>query len=201
MGGMTIMALAEQQPDLFAERVLGVAFFATSAAELASRGLPGTFLSRRNPLTRGLGLIAGWQPLLVEGVRRVGHDLIWALTRRFAYGDRRIDPARVDLVDSMISANAVDALADFVDTLGTHDRIAALPALGGCEVLVAGGDADAFIPFRHSQVIAAELPGATLVRLSGVGHLPMLEQPEVIDAALADLITRCAEHLSTWRRA
>ena len=44
------------------------------------------------------------------------------------------------------------------------------------------------IPFRHSEVIAAELPGATLVRLPGVGHLPMLEQPEVIDAALADLL-------------
>lgn len=201
MGGMTIMALAERQPELLAERVLGVAFFSTAAAELASRGLPGTVLSRHNPLTRGLGIVAGWQPLLVEGVRRVGRDLIWAVTRRFAYGDRRIDPARVDLVDSMISANAVDALTDFVDTLGTHDRIAALPALAGCEVLVAAGDADAVIPFRHSEVIAAELPGATLVRLPGVGHLPMLEQPEVVDAALADLLARCAEHLPTWRRA
>jgi len=131
----------------------------------------------------------------------VGHDLIWSLTRRFSYGDRRIDPARVDLVDSMISANAVDALTDFVDTLGTHNRIAALPALAGCEVLVAAGDADALIPFRHSEVIAAELPGATLVRLPGDGHMPMLEQPEVIDAALADLIARSAEHLPTWRRA
>jgi pimeloyl-ACP methyl ester carboxylesterase len=201
MGGMTIMALAEQQPELFAERVLGVALLSTSAAEVAGRGLPGTFRSRRNPFTRGLGLVASWQPLLVEGARRVGHDLIWSLTRRFSYGDRHIDPARVDLVDSMISANAVDALTDFVDTLGTHDRVAALPALAGCEVLVAAGDADALIPFRHSEVIAAELPGATLVRLPGVGHLPMLEQPEVIDVALADLIVRCAEHLPTWRRA
>ena len=114
------------------------------------------------------------------------------LTRRFSYGDRHIDPARVDLVDSMISANAVDALTDFVDTLGTHDRIAALAALAGCEILVAAGDADALIPFRHSEVIAAELPHATLVRLPGVGHMPMLEQPEVIDAALADLIARAA---------
>ena len=131
----------------------------------------------------------------------MGHDLIWTLTRRFAYGDRRIDPARVDLVDSMISANAVDALTDFVDTLGTHDRVAALPALAGCEVLVAAGDADAVIPFRHSEIIAAELPDATLVRLPGVGHMPMLEQPDVIDAALAELLARCAERLPARRRA
>ena len=50
-------------------------------------------------------------------------------------------------------------------------------------------------------VLSLVLPGATLVRLPGVGHMPMLEQPEVIDAALADLISRSAEHLPTWRRA
>ena len=201
MGGMTIMALAEQRPDLFADRVLGVALVATSTGDVGRRGLPGTLLSRHNPVTRAVGLIAGWQPVLVEGARRAGHTLIWTVTRRLAYGDRRIDPARVDLVDSMISANAVDALTDFVDTLGTHNRLAALPALAGCEVLVAAGDADEVIPFRHSEVIAGELPDATLLRLPGVGHLPMLEQPEVIDAALADLIARSAEHLPTWRRA
>ena len=94
-----------------------MALLATSAGEVRSGGLPGTFLSRNNPVTRAVGLLAGWQPVLVEGVSRTGHTLIWTLTRRFAYGDRRIDPARVDLVNSMISANAVDALTDFVDTL------------------------------------------------------------------------------------
>jgi pimeloyl-ACP methyl ester carboxylesterase len=200
MGGMSVMALAEQRPDLVAERVLGVAFFATSAGEVGSRGLPGTLLSRRNPLTRAVGQLAQWQPALVEGFRRVSQDLIWSVTRHFAYGDRRIDRARVDLVDSMISANAVDALTDFVDTLGTHDRIAALPALAGCEVLVSAGDADQVIPFRHSEVIARELPHATLVRLPGVGHLPMLERPDVVDQALADLLDRCAERLPGERR-
>lgn len=201
MGGMALMALAEQRPDLFDARVVGVALLSSSAGEVASRGLPGTLLSRRNPFTRVVGLVAQWQPLLIDAARRAGRGLVWTLTRRFAYGDRRIDPARVDLVDSMISTNAVDALTDFVDTLGTHDRVAALPALAGCEVLVAGGDADRVIPFRHSEVIAAELPDATLVRLAGVGHVPTLERPDVIDAALADLLARCVERLPTRRRA
>ncbi len=67
MGGMTIMALAEQRPELFAERVLGVAFLATSAGEVRSGGLPGTFLSRDAPLTRAVGLLAGWQPCWSRG--------------------------------------------------------------------------------------------------------------------------------------
>jgi pimeloyl-ACP methyl ester carboxylesterase len=92
----------------------------------------------------------------------------------------------------MISANAVDALTDFVDTIGSHDRLAALPALATCEVLVAAGDADRVIPFGHSEVLAAELPEARLVRFEGVGHLPMLEQADAMNDALADLLRRCA---------
>ena len=110
-------------------------------ARSAARGLSGTWLSRRNPLTRGVGLLAALQPSLVEGVRKAAGDVVWAVTRRLAYGDRNISPALVDLADSMISANAVDALTDFVDTIGSHDRLAALPALATCEVLVAAGDA------------------------------------------------------------
>jgi pimeloyl-ACP methyl ester carboxylesterase len=192
MGGMTIMALAEQNPELFAERVAGVALVSTSVGEVASAGLHGALLSRHNPLTRGVGLLARLQPKLVEGVRKVAGEVIWAITRSLAYGDRNVEPWLVDLVDTMISTNAVDALTDFVDTVGSHDRIAALPALATCEVLVAAGDADRVIPVSHSEVIAAELPDATLVRFEGAGHLPMLEQPLAMDAALVDLLRRSA---------
>jgi pimeloyl-ACP methyl ester carboxylesterase len=192
MGGMTIMALAEMYPELVKDRVAGVAFLATSAGEVGSAGLTGTWLSRRNPITRGVGLIAALQPSLVEGVRKAAGDVVWAVTRRLAYGDHSVAPALVDLVDSMISANAVDALTDFVDTIGSHDRLAAIPALATCEVLVVAGDADRVIPFGHSEVIAAELPEARLVRFTGVGHMPMLEQADAVNEALADLLRRSA---------
>jgi pimeloyl-ACP methyl ester carboxylesterase len=193
MGGMTVMALAEQHPELFTDRVAGVALVSTSAGEVGSAGLQAALLSRHNPLTRGVGLIARLQPRLVDVVRGATHDLVWAITRRFAYGDRNVAPWLVDLVDTMISTNAVDALTDFVDTVGSHDRIAALPALATCEVLVAAGDADRVIPYSHAERIAAELPAAELVRFPGVGHLPMLEQPQRMDEALADLVRRSAE--------
>jgi pimeloyl-ACP methyl ester carboxylesterase len=192
MGGMTVMALAEQRPELFSERVVGVALVSTSAGEMATSGLPGALLSRHNPLTRGVGLIARLQPKLVSGVRAVAGDLIWSITRSFAYGDRSVAPWLVDLVDTMISTNALDALTDFVDTVGSHNRLAALPALASCEVLVAAGEADRVIPFSHGERIAAELPAATLVRFAGAGHLPMLEQPDGMDDALVELLLRCA---------
>jgi len=197
MGGMTLMALAEHHPELFTERVLGVALVSTSAGEVASAGLQGALLSRHNPLTRGVGLLARLQPKLVDVVRGVAGDLIWAITRSFAYGDRSVAPWLVDLVDTMISSNAVDALTDFVDTVGTHDRVAALPALAGCELLVAAGEADRVIPFAHSERLAAELPDAELVRFPGVGHLPMLEQPATMDEALVGLLRRSAARIVT----
>jgi pimeloyl-ACP methyl ester carboxylesterase len=192
MGGMTIMALAEQNPELFTDRVVGVALVSTSAGEVANAGLPGTLLSRHNPLTRGVGLLARLQPTLVETARRALGDVLWSLTRSFAYGDRNVAPWLVDLVDTMIGVNAVDALIDFTDTVDSHDRVAALPALATCEVLVAAGDADRVIPVTHSDVIAGELPDATLLRFPGVGHLPMLEQPARMDEALIGLIRRSA---------
>ncbi|WP_068797814.1 alpha/beta fold hydrolase [Pseudonocardia sp. HH130630-07] len=199
MGGMTVMALAEQHPELFHERVAGVALVSTSTGEMASSGLPGTFLSRRNPVIRTLAGLAAWQPNLVESGRRALGDVIWAITKRFAYGDRQVDPRMVDLVDTMIDSNAVGALTDFVDTLGTHDRLAALPGLSGAEVLVLAGDADRIIPYRRSEVIAEAIPTARLVRLHGVGHMPMLEQPDTVDDELGDLIERSMERTGTDR--
>jgi pimeloyl-ACP methyl ester carboxylesterase len=192
MGGMTIMALAERNPELFAERVVGVAFVATSAGEVGAQGLRATLLSRHNPLTRSLGLLARTQPGLIETARRATAGIIRTVIGSVAYGDRSVAPWLVDLVDTMIRVNAIDALTDFVDTLGSHDRIAALPALSTCEVLVLAGDADRVIPVSHSVRIAAELPDAELVRLPGVGHLPMLEKPELTDEALARLVRRAA---------
>ena len=190
MGGMTIMALADGHPELFGARVLGVVLLSTSAGEVGSAGLTGTMLSARNPLTRGVGGLARLRPQFVERVRRMINDLVWGITRVYSYGDRDVEPWLVDLVHTMISVNGVDALVDFVDTLGTHDRRAALPALTACEVLVASGDADRLISFDHSERIAAELPQATLMRLPGVGHMAMLEQPEVIHDAIGELLDR-----------
>src|ERR671924_417269 len=76
-----------------------------------------------------------WQPKLVERARRMVNDLVWGVTRAYAYGDRTVPTWLVDFAHTMISENAVDALVEFVDTLNSHDRVAALPALAECETL------------------------------------------------------------------
>ncbi|SDN13433.1 alpha/beta fold hydrolase [Allokutzneria albata] len=205
MGGMTIMALAEQRPELFRDRVAGVAFIGTSAGEIGRSGLPRPVLSRHNPVTLGIGRLASWSPGVVERVRGVGGQIVWSLIRRLAFGDRKVSPALVDLVDDMIATTSVQVLTEFLETLGTHNRVSALAGLRHTHVLVIGADADRLTPYSHSEVIAAELPDAELVLAEGAGHVLMLEQPALVNEHLAELFGRCVgrsgKRKRWWKRA
>jgi pimeloyl-ACP methyl ester carboxylesterase len=192
MGGMTIMALAEQRPELFADRVRGVALIGTSAGEVGRTGLPRPLLSAHNPITQAIGQFADWQPGLADRVRTAGNGITRQGVRRLAFGDRSVPPSLVDFMVAMLGVTPVGVLTSFLGTLGTHDRIAALAGLRHCSVLVLGGDQDQLTPFAHSERIAAELPDARLVRAPGAGHMVMLEQRELVTGELERLLRDCA---------
>jgi pimeloyl-ACP methyl ester carboxylesterase len=200
MGGMTIMALAEQRPELFADRVRGVALIGTSAGEVGRRGLPLPLLSKFNPITRTVGGFASWQPELVEWIRSVGGGLTRQGVRRLAFGDRSVSDGLVDFMVRMLDVTSVPVLTHFLPSLGTHDRYAALAGLRHCEVLVLSGDEDRLTPFSHAERIAAELPSATLVRAAGAGHMVMLEQPELVTGELVALLRDCSGGMRTAQR-
>ena len=200
MGGMTIMALAERNPKLFRERIVGVSLLCTSAGDVMAGGLKQAVLSHRNPTVNVLGRIAHWQPAFADRVRRAAGNVIWAFVQGLSFGDRSTDPALVNLVDSTIAATPLDALTSFANTLSTHNRRAALAGLSQCEVLVAGGTRDRMIPYEHSELIAAEMPHAELLPLEGAGHMAMLEQPGEYDAALLELLRRCTHRSQVLRR-
>jgi len=192
MGAMTIMALAEHRPELFADRVRGVALIGTSAGELGRQGLPLPLLSRYNRITRTVGEFAAWQPGIVEWVRSAGDGLTRQGVRRLAFGARSVPGPVVDLMVEMLNVTEVPVLTSFLPTLGTHNRYAALAGLRHCEVLVLSGDEDKLTPFPHAERIATELPTATLVRAAGAGHMVMLEQPDLVTGELITLLRAAA---------
>ena len=206
MGGMTIMALAEQKPELFEERVRGVALVGTAAGAVGGAGLPKSVLSRYNPITLGVGRLAGVQPGFVEWARRRANQVTWSGIRALAFGDRKVSPSLVDLMEKMINKTTVKVLTEFLETLGTHNRYKALAGLRHCEVLVISGDADRLTPFSHAERMAEEMPHGELVRAPGAGHMVMLEQPDLVTGHLIGLIRRSAAEQSEsrrrwWRRA
>lgn len=200
MGGMAIMALAEQCPELFAQRVRGVALIGTSAGEVGRAGLPRPVLSRYNLFVRTLGDIAAWQPRMVEWARSAGDGVTRQMVRWLAFGDGLVDPALTDFMMRMLAVTPVSVLAHFVPTLGTHNRYAALAGLRHCAVSVISGDQDELTPISHGERIAAELPHATLARVAGAGHMVMLERPQLVNEEVIRLVRECVTNSPGWRK-
>ncbi|MGH3696200.1 MAG: alpha/beta fold hydrolase [Pseudonocardiaceae bacterium] len=194
MGGMTIMALAEHDPALFAERICGVVLLNTSAGDIGASGLSRPFLSRRNPMMPVARRLSNWQlgtQAIDRGRDAAGH-LAWSLTRKLSFADAGINPAVVELLHEMIGATPFEVVVDFLDTFGAHNRYAALAGLRYVKMLVIGADGDLLIPYQHSEAIAALLPDVELVKVEGAGHVPMLEAPKLVNEHLLEFLARCA---------
>ncbi len=190
VGGMTIMALAEDDPALFAERVKGVSLIATAAGEIGTRGLPKRVLSKYSPVSWGVGGIGGiaqWQPEVIEFVRAASGQLTKRAVRRLAFGGEPSESVVKFLLD-LLDVTPVKELVKFIGSVDSHDRYAVLAGLKHAHVQVIGGDADLILPFSHCERIADELPDAQLVRVTGSGHVPQLEHPEIVNSYLIDLL-------------
>ncbi|MFI9720399.1 alpha/beta fold hydrolase [Streptomyces sp. NPDC052396] len=190
MGGMTQMALAAQYPELVARRVVGAAFLATSSGRLGELtfGLPAVGMSVVRRVLPGAFKLMSAQTELVEKGRRAGADLLAGIYRRYSFGSRDVDPAVARFGERLLEATPVDVVAEFYPALSGHDKTEALGAFAGMPVLIAAGDKDLVIPSGHSEVIAAALPDAELVRVPGAGHLLQLEAPGLIEDRLVALL-------------
>jgi pimeloyl-ACP methyl ester carboxylesterase len=191
MGGMTIMALADQAPELMAERVVAVGLVATSAGDMGDftlglPGLPGRVLRRLAP---GVLAVAARAPGLAESGRRAGSDLGYLMTGRFGFGGD-VAPQIVDFADEMLASTPVTVVADFFPDFALHQRYAALTALRDVHTLVACGSDDAITPLGHSRRIVDLLPSAELAELEGAGHLVLLERPGEVTRLLGRLLGR-----------
>jgi pimeloyl-ACP methyl ester carboxylesterase len=191
MGGMTIMALADRHPELFGDRVVGVALVNTSSGGLAelTLGLPEAFGKVFRAAVPGVVRGIGKGGRLIDRGRRIGADVAFVITRRMAFADRTVSPSIVDFVERMIGSTPIEVIADFYPTLAAHDKLAALDVLRKVPAVIVVGDQDRLTPLAHGRAIAAALPEAELVEVSG-GHVVMLEHPQVVTDAIAGLVER-----------
>ncbi|MFI6058864.1 alpha/beta fold hydrolase [Streptomyces sp. NPDC051286] len=192
MGGMTIMALAEQYPQLIRERVAAVAFVGTSSGKLGevSFGLPVAGVNAVRRVLPGVLKALGSQAELVERGRRATADLFAGLIKRYSFGSRDVDPAVERFAERLIESTPIDVVAEFYPAFTEHDKSTALPAFRDVPVLILAGDKDLVTPSSHSEAIADQLPDAELVIVPDGGHLVMLEHPETVTDRLADLLVR-----------
>ncbi|MFJ6719463.1 alpha/beta fold hydrolase [Streptomyces sp. NPDC091259] len=192
MGGMTIMALAEQFPDLVRERVLGVALVGTSSGRLSevTYGLPAVGMGAVRRLLPGVLKVLGSQVELVERGRRATADLFAGMIKQYSFGSRDVDPGVARFAERLIEATPIDVVAEFYPAFQIHDKTVALRRFSDIPVTVIAGDRDMITPPEHSVAIKDVLPAAELVILEHTGHLMMLERPEAVTALLSGLLAR-----------
>jgi pimeloyl-ACP methyl ester carboxylesterase len=189
MGGMTIMCMAAARPELFGDRVRGVALVSTSAGDLAPAGE--NFAERLQlKLAPGMVTVAIGGAQALERMRRLlppTHPRHQKLVRELLYG--------ADATDEMVLAGAeimhastVRAFAAFYPALGEHDKRQELQALASVPVEVLVGDSDKLTPKRHSHQLAEALPDATLRVVPRSGHMLPQERAALVTEAIERLL-------------
>ncbi len=191
MGGMTVMALAGQRPDLFGTRVRGVALLGTSAS-----GLGEVMLGLPAPAARIAHRLA---PAAVSALARAdsaqtlardrANDLGLLLTRTYSFGSS-VSPAVNAFTAEMLASTPLEVMADILPSFEQHDAVASLAAFHGVDGLVMVGTNDLLTPLSHSHEIVRHVPGVEFVELPDTGHMLMLERYPEVNVHLRSLVAR-----------
>jgi pimeloyl-ACP methyl ester carboxylesterase len=188
MGGMTIMCLAAARPELFGDRVRGVALVSTSAGDLTAD--PRTAAGRMAKLRPGVLAAALAGARVLEKLR----DLVppasprhRKMVRDLLYG--------ADATDEMVLAGAeimhastLRSFIEFMPALGDHDKRTELAALARVPVEIFVGDSDKLTPQRHSHQLTEALPEARLHVAERTGHMLPQERPQLAVDGLLRLV-------------
>jgi pimeloyl-ACP methyl ester carboxylesterase len=191
MGGMAILAAAEQRPDAFAPGPIAGAVFVGVAAANLFRGAMGSVTELLRPRLGSFAAAARRVDLLRRAILASPGDLSGIVTRVTQFGHDASPHLVEHVVDLAASARPevwTDGLPELMELDLRHatSRVR-VPAL----VLV--GDQDRVTPPAVAVELAGALPDGRLTFVEGAGHIAMLERP----ADVVREITSFARSLTT----
>jgi pimeloyl-ACP methyl ester carboxylesterase len=191
MGGMTILALAEQHPELFGDRIVGTALISTTAGGLRPHRIISTYIPDSVGSLVGPRLIAGLAraPELIDSARRRGSNIGFLVTDTFAFGDD-VPASYVEFVDNMLAGTPFEVLAEFFPNFESLDKFAVLASFARIPTTIVCGTKDLLTSVGHSRKMAKQITGARLVEAVGAGHMVILERADKVNTALQELLER-----------
>jgi pimeloyl-ACP methyl ester carboxylesterase len=178
MGGMAILAMAEQRPELFGPRVAGVVLIGAASNDLL-RGAMGSVTDLLRLRLSTLGTAVARVDRLRKAVLASPADLSGAIARLTQFGP----DAPLHVVDHVVALAQrtssqvwTDGLAELMDVDLSH----AIPRVR-VPALVVVGEHDRVTPIAAAAALAEALPEGRLFVVEGAGHIAMLERPEELN--------------------
>ncbi len=194
MGGMSIIALAERHPELFARRVTGVALISTTAGGLHPHRTLSKWIPDRVGHVVAPRLIAALAkaPELVDSARRSGSNIGFIVADLFAFGSRDVPAAEVEFLDEMLAGTSFDVLAEFFPSVSQLEKFEHLTGFSHVPTTIISGTKDKITSVGHSRKMAQRMPQATLVECEGAGHMVIFEARDQVNEALEELVVVAA---------
>jgi pimeloyl-ACP methyl ester carboxylesterase len=195
MGGMTMMALGQQAPELIGDRIVGACFMATTAGghgHLISLGygaLVGRLIERYGP-----GALDGLsrREKFLRSLRRLGRDLEDYFVEHYSFGSP-VSQTLVRFTGDLAFETSFATIGAFIATFNDHDRRGALPVWGAVPTLVITAHDDRLTPLDHGRHIADSIPGSEHVIVADAGHMVMLEHPELVNREILELLDQVSK--------
>ena len=161
MGGYVALAFAAAYPS----RVRGLGLVASQAAADTPERREGRYATARQVSEQGVG------------------GVVEAMTPKLS-PDARVQTFVRGLMSKQRPAGVIGALHAMAGRADTLEMVAA----ASFEVRIVHGEADALIPFERASEVRSACPRARLFALPGIGHMPMMENPEATVNALRSFI-------------
>ena len=161
MGGYISLAFARAYPD----RVTGLGLIASQALA--------------DPPENKIGRYDAAEEIMKTGVEPVAEGMSTKLTP-----DERVQA----YVRGLIAAQHPAGLAGALKAMAERDDSSSILSSFQFPVVLIHGKADELIPVQRAQEIKSAIPQATLMELSSVGHMPMMENPQATATALKNLL-------------
>ncbi|MGN9914280.1 alpha/beta fold hydrolase [Phytohabitans sp. LJ34] len=193
LGGMTIMEYAHRHPEDFAARVAGLFLLSTTAEGHTHTvyGLPSrvAHLVRMAEMTSAqvLARLGDWRP-------HRAFTLALRPSLRWLLFGHPCDPADVRLTTKAVARASLSSIGGFRPSVGAQARLETLAALPTVPTAVMVGERDRLTPPVCALSIAKALPGAALTVCPDAGHMLMLERPDMVNAALLDVVHAAIDH-------
>lgn len=191
VGGMAILSLASQFPELFGTRVRGVVLANTTASDLLREALGGLAVQAAVVARSSLSGLIG-RTGRVDWIRRQaagrGGGLAYLIARATNFG-ADAPPSVVGHVTRISVATPTEVWTQMLQGLFELDLADALEHVS-VPALVLAGDVDRLVPAASALAIKRRLPDAEMVVFRGAGHCSMLERPDQFNDVVEAFLRR-----------